>query len=179
MLASNTIHNMDCIRGMKMLPDASVQCCVTSPPYWGLRDYGIPEQYGLEDTPEEYVLNMVQVFAEVKRVLKPNGTVWLNIGDAYWGSEKAGNDRSYRGRHTEFGKLSTHASRFGRPTTGKHSNLKPKDLIGLAWMVAFALRADGWYLRQDIIWCKPNPSEQIELWNDEPYRVRNSKPTYI
>lgn len=157
MLATNTIHNMDCVRGMKMLPDASVQCCVTSPPYWGLRDYGIKEQYGLEPTPEEYVLKMVEVFEEVKRILKPDGTLWLNIGDAYWGSGKAGKDPLYQAKHTEFGKPSTHTSRFGIPTTRKHPKVKSKDLIGLPWMLAFALRDAGWYLRQDIIWHKPNP----------------------
>lgn len=157
MLATNTIYNMDCIRGMKMLPDWSIQCCVTSPPYWGLRDYGIKEQYGLESTPEEYVSNLVHVFSEVKRILKPDGTVWLNIGDAYWGSGKAGSDPLYQAKHTEFGKSSKHTSRFGIPTTGKHPTLKAKDLIGLPWMLAFALRNDGWYLRQDIIWHKPNP----------------------
>lgn len=157
MLAYNTIHQMDCLRGMKMLRDASVQCCVTSPPYWGLRDYGIKEQYGLESSPEEYVVKMIEVFAEVKRVLKPDGTLWLNIGDSYWGSGKSGNNPLYQSKHTEFGKPSIHTSRFGKPTTGKHPFLKPKDLIGLPWMVAFALRNDGWYLRQDIIWNKPNP----------------------
>lgn len=100
---------------------------------------------------------MVHVFSEVKRILKPDGTVWLNIGDAYWGSGKAGSDPLYQAKHTEFGKSSKHKSRFGIPTTGKHPTLKSKDLIGLPWMLAFALRNDGWYLRQDIIWHKPNP----------------------
>lgn len=203
MLASNTIHNMDCIRGMKMLPDSSVQCCVTSPPFWSLRDYGSEEQYGLEPTPEDYVAKMVEVFTEVKRLLKQNGTLWLNLGDAYWGSGKAGKNSSYQTKHTEFGKPSTNSSRFGIPTTGKHPALKSKDLIGLPWRIAFALQGfavvpmysftewadilkearekgdwelvlfvegllrksdlleglkkSGWYLRQDIIWHKPNP----------------------
>lgn len=157
MLTINTIHNLDCLQGMKMMPDESVQCCVTSPPYWGLRDYGTKEQIGFEPSPEEYITNLVAVFTEVKRVLKSDGTVWLNMGDAYWGSGKAGKSSDYQTRHTEFGKQSKHTSRFGIPTTGKHPLLKAKDLIGLPWMLAFALRKDGWYLRQDIIWHKPNP----------------------
>ncbi|MCO5237920.1 MAG: site-specific DNA-methyltransferase [Chitinophagaceae bacterium] len=140
MLSGNTIHNMDCIQGMKMMPDASVQCCVTSPPFWGLRDYGIEGQYGLEPTPEDYAAKIVEVFTEVKRLLKQNGTLWLNLGDAYWGSGKAGKNPSYQLNHTEFGKPSTHASRFGIPTTGRHPVLKPKDLIGLPWRIAFALQ---------------------------------------
>jgi DNA modification methylase len=118
----------NCLDELKKLPDESVDCCVTSPPYWGLRDYGVGGQFGLEKTPEEYVKNMVEVFREVKRVLKKEGTLWLNLGDSY-------------NSHSTRGKL----------------NLKDKDLVGIPWSVAFALRADGWYLRQDIIWHKPNP----------------------
>lgn len=137
----------DCLDMMATLPDESVDMCVTSPPYWGLRDYGGGEnQLGLEETPQQYVDNMVKVFREVKRVLKPKGTLWLNLGDSYNGSGGAGGDYNEGG------------IKHGQPKYGKKnaSTLKPKDLVGIPWMVAFALRADGWYLRQDIIWAKPN-----------------------
>lgn len=156
-LKLNTILPGDCLAGLRHLPDHFVQCCITSPPYWSLRDYGMQGQLGAEDTPEEYVRNLVEILTEVKRVLKSDGTLWLNLGDAYWGSGKAGKNQAYQRKHTEFGKASKNTSRFGKPTTGKHPELKGKDMIGLPWMVAFALRKQGWYLRQDIIWHKPNP----------------------
>ena len=132
---------------MKDLPDRSIQCVVTSPPYWGLRDYGSDGQLGLESTPEEYVENMVKVFREVKRVLKHDGTVWLNLGDSYNGSGGAGGDYNKGGL------------KDGQPKyKGRNiSSLKPKDLVGIPWRIAFALQADGWWLRQDIVWHKPNP----------------------
>lgn len=188
----------DCIESLKTLGDESVNCCVTSPPYWGLRDYGTAEwkggdpkcshkrdskhsdscstgqknlegaigdgiyktecpkcgatrkdsQLGLEETPEEYVANMVKVFSEVKRVLTKDGTLWLNLGDSYAGSGKgpAGNLKDNGERHLE---------NVTKPYTD--AVLKSKDLVGIPWRVAFALQADGWYLRQDIIWHKPNP----------------------
>lgn len=192
---------MNCLDGLKLLDDNSINCCVTSPPYWGLRDYGtskweggnpecehtindgtydpkkgvmverpirgndktkclkcgairIDKQFGLETTPEEYVENMVAVFREVKRVLRDDGTLWLNLGDSYIGGGRAG-----QGKHA-YGGLEKGMSDcglvYGRPT-GKIAGYKSKDLVGIPWMVAFALRADGWYLRQDIIWHKPNP----------------------
>lgn len=150
----NRIHNLNCIEGLKLLPDNCIDCCVTSPPYFRLRDYGTEEQIGMEQTPDEFVDKLIQVFAEVKRVLKPEGTLWLNLGDSYNGSGKAGNNSEYQKRHTTFGKPCA-AEVMGKPT--KVKGLKPKDLIGIPWMVAFALRANGWYLRQDIIWHKPNP----------------------
>lgn len=156
MFIVDQIYNVDCLSGLKNLPDNCVQCCVTSPPYWRLRDYGIAGQLGLEDTPEQYVKALARIFREVKRVLKPDGTLWLNLGDCYWGSGKAGKNPDYQARHTEFGKPSKNTARFGMPTTGKHPCIKNKDLIGLPWMIAFALRKQGWYLRQDIIWHKPN-----------------------
>jgi len=156
MLELNKIYCGDSLEVLKTFPDESINCCVTSPPYWGLRDYNVKEQLGLEKTPEEYVENMVKVFREVKRVLKDDGTLWLNLGDSYNGSGKAGNkNNTYFKKHTEFGKPATHKDKIGNPTNVK--TLKSKDLIGIPWMVAFALRADGWYLRQDIIWHKPNP----------------------
>ena len=184
---------------LKQLESESVQCCVTSPPYWSLRDYGtatwkggkvncdhmkgtlqsskttlhpgtsqndkrnfagmpykdickkcgairIDEQLGLESTPEEYVEKMVEIFREVKRVLKKDGTLWLNLGDFYAGSWKGGGNNNLNNPHCE--KINPGFS---------SKDIKPKDLIGIPWTVAFALRADGWYLRQDIIWSKPNP----------------------
>jgi DNA modification methylase len=145
-----TLYGGDCRSVLASLPADSVDCVVTSPPYWGLRDYGNDGQLGLERTPEEYVANMVAVFAEVRRVLKPSGTCWLNLGDSY--SSTAPNTVVNAEKMT--GK---HANRdvYRRPDTPL--GLKPKDLVGIPWRVAFALQADGWYLRSDIIWSKPNP----------------------
>ena len=139
----------DCRDKLKELELESVQTCVTSPPYWGLRDYGHDDQLGLEETPEEFTDNMVEVFRQVKRVLKDDGTLWLNLGDSYSGSGKgtAGNlGKKHNERHLE------HKTGGIIPI-----GLKQKDLVGIPWRVAFALQADGWYLRQDIIWHKPNP----------------------
>jgi DNA modification methylase len=111
------VFNMDCLSGLRTLPDGFANTCVTSPPYYGLRDYGHDGQIGLEETPEAYVAKLVELFREVRRVLRDDGTLWLNLGDSY----------------------------------------KEKQLLGIPWRVAFALQADGWYLRQDIIWHKPNP----------------------
>ena len=132
------------------LPDRVVQCCVTSPPYYGLRDYGVDGQIGLEQSPAEYVAQMVAVFAEVRRVLRDDGTLWLNLGDSYANDGKWGG--SSGGKHV--GALHGNSG-IGRQkqTTGA----KSKDLLGIPWRVAFALQADGWYLRSDIIWHKPNP----------------------
>jgi DNA modification methylase len=145
-----TVHVGDCRDVLASLPAESVHCVVTSPPYWGLRDYGEPGQLGLESTPDAYVANMVAVFREVRRVLRADGTVWLNLGDSYYS----------QGGHTGQGSTS---QRQGRSNVGaqNHDNGrtggKPKDLVGIPWRVAFALQADGWYLRSDVIWSKPNP----------------------
>lgn len=137
----------NCLDKLKELPDQSINTCITSPPYWGLRDYGEGEQLGMEDTPEEFVNNLVQVFREVKRVLRDDGTVWLNLGDSYSsGGRTTTTNQSLRG-DKDYG--------VTRPKPSK--GIKPKDLIGIPWRVAFALQQDGWYLRQDIIWHKPNP----------------------
>jgi DNA modification methylase len=141
------IYNGDAAAILKTLPGESVHCCVTSPPYFGLRDYGVDGQIGLEETPEEYINRLVEVFREVKRVLRNDGTLWLNIGDSYSGSGKGGQSEEKRSENWR--------PQYGNK--GKCYGLKPKDLIGIPWMLAFALRADGWYLRQDIIWQKPNP----------------------
>jgi len=130
------------------LADKSVHCVVTSPPYWGLRDYGIEGQLGLEQTLEGYVESMVQVFREVWRVLRDDGTLWLNLGDTYASGMRSAYDDD---RH----KYQTARAHDKRPPTP--NGIKPKDLIGIPWRVAFALQADGWYLRSDIVWHKPNP----------------------
>ena len=172
----------DCIEGMRTLPDASVHCCVTSPPYWGLRDYGHAGQIGLEETPEAYVARMVEVFREVRRVLRDDGTLWLNLGDSYCsqgGERKYGSSDGATGRGEAPGARLKSVGGFGdgtwdwiesNPTDDwatdewlkelkqrRAAFLKPKDLVGIPWRVAFALQADGWWLRQDIIWAKPNP----------------------
>jgi site-specific DNA-methyltransferase (adenine-specific) len=134
---------------MKQWDAGCVQTCITSPPYYGLRDYGHEGQIGLEETPEAFVAKMVEVFSEVKRVLRDDGTLWLNLGDSYNG---ASTNRSGQNGYND-----GRANRSARFSNGGVEGLKPKDLIGIPWMVAFALRADGWYLRQDIIWHKPNP----------------------
>ena len=150
----NEIYLGDCIQGMSSLPDKSVNTCITSPPYYGLRDYGCDGQIGLEETPESYVQKMVDVFREVKRVLRDDGTLWLNIGDSYNGS--GGNHKSHHKNDSGFQSKIGAESHKGRGNLNL-DGMKPKDLIGIPWMLAFALRADGWYLRQDIIWHKPNP----------------------
>ncbi len=151
----------DCRQQLATLPDASVHCCVTSPPYFGLRTYlraGHPEKHleiGLEETPDQFISNLVDVFRGVRRVLRDDGTLWLNIGDSY-----AGSRCGPQGLLGEMADRSIASQREMRAVDGGHrarSGAKPKDLIGIPWMLAFALRADGWFLRQDIIWSKPNP----------------------
>lgn len=138
----------DCMETLQQLNDKSINTCITSPPYWGLRNYNDEEkQLGMEETPEEFVDNLVKVFREVKRVLRDDGTVWLNLGDSYSsGGRKTTTNQSLRG-DKDYG--------VTRPKPSK--GIKPKDLIGIPWRVALALQQDGWYLRQDIIWHKPNP----------------------
>jgi len=147
------MYGVDVLEGLRTLPDESVQCVVTSPPYWGLRDYGVAGQLGLEKTPEEFVAKMVDVFMEVRRVLRKDGTLWMNFGDSYCAA--ATGTASQKASRLEGGKL-TQIEASRRPDKFSEG-LKPKDLVGIPWMVAFALRADGWYLRSDIIWAKPNP----------------------
>lgn len=155
LLEINSVYNMDCLEGLKKLPNNYIDCCVTSPPYYGLRDYNVDGQIGLENTPEEYVSRLVEVFREVRRVLKPEGTLWLNLGDSYYGGGWKGSRADLTGtkQATNAGTLAGKNMKKDRP----HPIIKTKDLVGIPWMVAFALRADGWYLRQDIIWAKPNP----------------------
>lgn len=143
---------------LKELPDKSVNCVVTSPPYWGLRDYGNEGQLGLEKTPQEYVERMVNVFREVRRVLSDDGTLWLNIGDTYKpngkGAMKAGFNERYFGKKFESDKQSAEENHLDR--SAFKADVKEKELVGIPWRLAFALSDDGWYLRQDIIWAKPN-----------------------
>jgi len=150
----DTILFGDCLQTLKQF-DEPARMCVTSPPYYGLRDYGGEDcQIGLEESPEEYIQKLVKVFQEVRNNLTEDGTLWLNIGDSYY---------NYRpGKGQSYPKQSVSRTRQDLPTNSnkrgnKLEGLKEKDLIGIPWMLAFALRADGWYLRQDIIWSKGNP----------------------
>lgn len=145
----DTILCGDSLNMLKALPESSVHCCVTSPPYYGLRDYGMDAQIGQEATPEEYISRLTAVFREVRRVLRPDGTLWVNIADSYCGTGSKGDTRD---------------PKYPQGRNGQSISLcqavrgcKQKDMIGIPWMLAFALRADGWYLRNDIIWAKGNP----------------------
>lgn len=149
----------DCRNALGKIPDESVHCCVTSPPYFGLRDYKVEGQIGLERTPDEFVSSLVSVFREVRRVLKNDGTLWVNLGDSYasgWSCNR-------------INKVGNGSPQPEERRNKLVSGLKEKDLIGIPWMVAFALRADGWYLRSDIIWHKPNPMP--ESVRDRPTRA--------
>lgn len=141
------VFNGDCRNILRELEDSSFNSCVTSPPYWGLRDYGNDDQIGLEENPDEYVEELVAIFKEIRRVLRDDGVLWLNLGDSYAGH----NSRASNGGRAGFG--------TPRELVAKRlpEGLKSKDLVGIPWMVALALRKDGWYLRQDVIWHKPNP----------------------
>lgn len=152
----NTIHLGDAMKILRSFPDGCIDCCVTSPPYYLLRDYGAKGQIGLEDTPEKYIRKLTRVFEEVRRVLKPNGTLWVNIGDSYAGSQKGA--AKYPDNAMNY-KQGTNRGLLGKPSTVKKlgNRYKSKDLIGIPWMLAFSLRNAGWYLRQDIIWQKLNP----------------------
>lgn len=169
MTASWRIDVGDCRELLAQMDGGSVQTCVTSPPYFGLRDYGVDGQLGLEATPDEFVEAMVAVFREVRRVLRDDGTLWLNLGDSYSGSGPSG--ASYQSETTRrradgdgvdgafrvSKSLGARGLSYAEKKPVPASGTKAKDLIGIPWMVAFALRADGWYLRSDIVWHKPNP----------------------
>jgi DNA modification methylase len=151
----------DALTHLRALPSESVQCCVSSPPYWGLRDYGVAGQLGLERTPEEFVAKLVAIYEEVRRVLRHDGTCWVNLGDSY-ASAPAGCDGVSKSSGLNGAKGETkYRETLKQSVGGKRSTLapglKPKDLVGIPWRVAFALQAAGWYLRADIIWHKPNP----------------------
>ena len=149
----STILIGDARKRLAELPAGSARTCVTSPPYFGLRDYGEADQIGLEETPDAYVAEMVSVFREVWRVLADDGTLWLNIGDSYAGG--GGGNYNKTGVSQAGGQHITNVR--NRPEWLENAGMKPKDLMGIPWRVAFALQADGWYLRSDIIWAKPNP----------------------
>ncbi len=148
----------DALSIVGQLPSRSFRCCVTSPPYWGLRDYGIPGQIGAEEKLQSYIEKLKQLFGEIRRVLTDDGTLWLNLGDSYTSGNR-------RWRDTDR-KNPARAMVYRPPTP---SGLKPKDLIGVPWRVAFALQEDGWYLRSDVIWHKPNC--QPESVKDRPTRA--------
>ena len=159
-LKTDVIINRDALYALRELPGESVNCCVTSPPYYALRDYGLDAQIGREDTPEQYIERLVDVFHELKRVLRSDGTLWLNIADTYCGTGSKGNrtdPKNPKGRNGQ-------SVSIARKAVG----CKQKDLIGIPWLLAFALRADGWYLRSDIIWHKENPMP--ESCKDRPTR---------
>jgi len=139
------LYHGDALEKLQALPSGTVNTCVTSPPYYGLRDYGVDGQIGLEPTPDEYISRMVEVFREVRRVLRDDGTCWINLGDSYASDPGKG----YSGADPKWTEKGTSRART--------SFLPPKNLMGMPWRVAFALQADGWYLRSDIIWHKPNP----------------------
>ena len=159
-LKTDTIINRDALYALRELPEESVHCCVTSPPYYALRDYGLDAQIGREDTPEQYIDRLTEVFRELRRVLRSDGTFWLNIADTYCGTGNKGyhaDPKNPKGRNGQ-------AVSIARQAAG----CKQKDLIGIPWLLAFALRADGWYLRSDIIWQKENPMP--ESVKDRPTR---------
>lgn len=149
---------------LKQLPEESVNCCVTSPPYWALRDYGVKEQIGLEETPGAYIVSLCAIFEQVRRIMRPDGTLWLNLGDTYigyHGNRNAENGISPSDRRNFYENM--------RPSSVGINNLKNKDLVGIPWRVAFALQEMGWYLRTEIIWHKPNPMP--ESVKDRPTRA--------
>lgn len=159
---SATLYLGDVRSVLASLPDASVRCCVTSPPYWGLRDYGVHGQIGLEQSPEAYVSELVGVFRKVRRVLTVDGTLWLNLGDSYAAARGGTTPPAQTVAGGVNGKGDLDAQRgmkqgYNPSRDAAAFGMKHKDLVGIPWMVAFALRADGWYLRRDIIWAKPNP----------------------
>lgn len=153
----NKIYCGNCVEVLKTFSDKSINCCITSPPYYGLRDYGVSGQIGNEDTPEQYIEKLVNVFEEVRRILKDDGVLWLNLGDSWAGSNQGAGTKNLTKKQasnhgTNYMNTDTHKSKLS-----KLIGYKPKDLIGIPWMAAFALREAGWYLRQDIIWAKGNP----------------------
>jgi len=151
---SVTLHHGDSLTVVSSLPDASVNCCVTSPPYFGLRDYGVEGQLGLEASPAEYVENLRALFAQVRRVLADDGTLWLNLGDSY--STGSGGESNLTALGVRLGTGGGQSADAAKRRRGPDRSLPPKNLMGMPWRVAFALQDDGWILRNDIIWAKPN-----------------------
>ena len=159
-MQTDRIYCGDALTVLKTLPDNSVNCCVTSPPYYALRDYGVDGQIGREETPALYVGRLTSIFREVRRVLTPDGTLWLNIADTYAGKGNQGDSLDPKYPNGRTGQAVA--------LNGKVEGCKAKDMIGVPWLLAFALRADGWYLRSDIIWMKANPMP--ESVTDRPSR---------
>jgi len=164
----NKIINADVIEGLKKIPDGIVQTVVTSPPYWGQRDYGVEGQIGNEEDYRDYVKKIVDVFREMKRVLRDDSAVWINLGDTYARQGGPSNEQSMR-RNNPNNNDYVHRAHGGGKSQRPPMGLKPKDLVGIPWRVAFALRDDGWYLRSDIIWSKLNPMP--ESVNDRPTKA--------
>ena len=160
------IRQGDAIEQLRLMDARSVHCVVTSPPYWGLRDYSVAGAYGLEPTLDEYIERMVEVFREVRRVLRVDGTCWLNLGDSYCASAGQRGSRGARGEDPKFG---DRKGRIHGPNRAGIAGIKAKDIVGVPWLVAFALQADGWWLRSDIVWHKPNPMP--ESVRDRPTRA--------
>jgi DNA modification methylase len=159
----------DAYEQLRKLKSRSVQCVVTSPPYWALRDYSVEGQLGQESTPNEYVSKLVAIFSEVKRVLKDNGTLWLNLGDTYIGSAQSCGQKISTLSKVQRGNRGSLHSIKRLPVNYRSLGLKHKDLVGIPWSVAFALRQAGWYLRSDIIWYKTNP--MVESVTDRPTKA--------
>ena len=157
MIEANKIYFGDCLNVLKTFPERSVNCCITSPPYYGLRDYGVDGQIGNEESPDEYINKLVNVFNEVKRVLTDDGTLWLNLGDSWVGSNQCAGTKNPTPKQASNNGTNYMATENHKSKLSKLNGYKPKDLMGIPWMVAFALRESGWYLRQDIIWAKGNP----------------------
>ena len=153
----NEILQGDVLARLKDIPDDYVQMVCTSPPYWALRDYGEDGQFGLEPTPEGYVERLVEIGREIKRMLRDDGTFWLNLGDTYWGGGWRGAELNKHSGRVQKGHTGSHCGDAISMGKGTHSLFKAKDMVGIPWRSAFGLQADGWYLRQDIIWSKPNP----------------------
>ena len=160
MMELDTIFCGDALDVLRTLPDNFVHCCVTSPPYYALRDYGVDGQIGREDMPAQYIARLTDVFSEVRRVLRPDGTLWLNIADTYCGTGSKGDHLDPKNPSGRNGQRVSLAQRV--------ENAKPKDMLGIPWMLAFALRDHGWHLRSDIIWMKANPMP--ESCKDRPSR---------
>ena len=167
-MQADRIYCGDALTVLKILPDNSVNCCVTSPPYYALRDYGVDGQIGREETPALYVERLTSIFREVRRVLTPDGTLWLNIADTYAGKGNQGDSLDPKYPNGRTGQAVA--------LNGKVEGCKAKDMIGIPWLLAFALRADGWYLRSDIIWMKANPMP--ESTKDRPSRCYEHSDGY-
>ena len=169
------LYHGDCLDVLRTMPDRSVHMCATSPPFYGLRDYGVDGQIGLEETPDEWVARLVAVFREVKRVLRDDGTLWIEIGDSYLANSRGatGGSDCYASADTKSGAPGHVPNSWSasQQTPTKHPT-KPKDLLGQPWMLAFALRADGWYLRSEIIWARPNPMP--ESVTDRPTKAHST-----